>query len=326
MILAGDVGGTNLRLALFEPDAEGRLSRLRLARYETAAYAGLRDAVRDFCDAEGIRSVEAAGFGVAGPVTHGRARLTNSALEIDARRVSEVLGGVRVRVLNDLEATAYGLLTLPPSSFAPLLAGAPDAAGHRAVIAAGTGLGEALLVWDGARHLPVATEGGHVEFAPRTALEQDLLSALWAAGEKHVSYEDVVSGMGLGTIYAFLSARGEHASAEDCDPSAHEDPNYAITNSALAGDCPLCSATLALFCSVYGAEAGNLALKAMARGGVVLAGGIAPRIVDLLRGPEFREAFFDKGRCRALMESIPVSVCLETDAGLLGAAVAATAA
>lgn len=324
MILAGDVGGTNLRLALFEHE-DGKLSKVRAERYATASFAGLEQAVAEFRATSPVSTVEAAGFGIAAPVVSGIARLTNSPLVIDGARISAALGDAPVRVLNDLEATAFGLGFLPPSSFATLLPGANDSAGNRAVIAAGTGLGEALLIWDGSRHIAVSTEGGHVEFGPRNPLEQELLAALWAAGDDHVSYEAVLSGSGLAALYDFLARRGDHERAPGCDPSRAPDPNRSVTEGALAGDCPLCRAAVALFCSIYGAEAGNLALKSMARGGVVLAGGIAPWILPLLRGPEFRGAFLDKGRFRALMETIPVTVCLEGDVGLLGAAHAALA-
>ncbi|MBC7174626.1 MAG: glucokinase, partial [Polyangiaceae bacterium] len=268
MILAGDVGGTNLRLALFERDGQG-LVKVGAARYATASFERLEEAVETFC-ATGEVPVEAAGFGVAAPIQGTSARLTNSPLVIEAEAISATLGGTPVRLLNDLEATALGLAHLPASSFASLLPGAPDASGHRAVIAAGTGLGQSLLIWDGSRHIAVATEGGHVEFAPRTPLEVALLEALWAAGDAHVSYEAILSGSGFQAIYSFLAARGEHPRAPGCEPLAEPDPNRAITDAGVAGACPLCGATLALFCSVYGAEAGNLALKSMARGGVVL--------------------------------------------------------
>lgn len=322
MILAGDVGGTNLRLALYRREA-GALSKVRTERYSTASFGRLADAVAAFRSTAPALPIEAAGIGVAAPVAGGIAKLTNSALIIEAAAVSEVLEGAPVHLLNDLEATALGLDLLPPSSFATLLEAARAPEGNRAVIAAGTGLGEALLIWDGARHVAVATEGGHVEFAPRNPLEQALLSALWAAGDAHVSYEAVLSGDGLGVLYGFLASRGEHPPAPGCEPLRAPDPNRAITDAALGGQCRLCAASLSLFCSIYGAEAGNLALKSMARGGVVLAGGIAPRIVPFLRGHEFRDAFLDKGRFGALMKSIPVDVCLEGDAGLLGAARAA---
>ncbi len=326
MILAGDVGGTNLRLALYARDGAG-LAKVHAERYDTASFRTLEDAVLAFRAAAGDgERIEAAGFGVAAPVSGGVARLTNSPLVIDARRIASALDDVAVAVVNDLEAIAAGLALVPEASFETLLPGAPGASGNRAVIAAGTGLGEALLVRSGNDYVAVATEGGHADFAPRTPLEQRLLSYLWAEGDAHVSYEDVLSGDGIGAIHRFLVVEGASARAPGCDPERAEDPNRAITESALRGRCGLCEASLSLFCSVYGAEAGNLALKCMARGGVVLAGGIAPRILPLLRGPAFREGFLGKGRFRALMETIPVAVCTDGDAGLLGAAVAALAA
>jgi glucokinase len=323
MILAGDIGGTHVRLALYEPEGAS-LRRVGATERPSASLEGLTAGVEAFLAAHARPGIEAACFGVAGPVEGGRAKMTNLPWWVDAAELSTLLAGAKVRVLNDLEATAIGLLHLPPSRLAPLLPGAPPSApANRAVIAAGTGLGEALLVWDGARYLSVATEGGHADFAPRTPLEQDLARALADRGRAHVSVEAVLSGDGISAIHDFLAARGEHAREPRCACASAplgSERNRAITDAAIRGGCALCRAALSLFAGVYGAEAGNLALRSMARAGIYLAGGIAPNILPALRGPEFREAFLSKGRFRSFMEKVPVHVCLDTDVALLGAA------
>jgi glucokinase len=324
MILAGDIGGTNVRLALYAQ--EGATLRMEASlRLVSAELSGLHEAVDQLRNETGEPSIEAACFGVAGRVEEGRAALTNLPWLIDEGELSEALGGVPVRVRNDLEVTAIGLIHLPPAGFRELLPGEPPShPGNRAVIAAGTGLGQAMLVWDGTRYVAVATEGGHAGFAPRTAVERALAQAIAAEGLEHVSVERVLSGDGLSAIYDFLAARGEHRAAPHCDPSTADDRNRAIADAGLDGRCRLCRASLALFCTVYGAEAGNLALRALTRSGIYLAGGIAPQILPALRGPEFRESFLEKGRFRSFMEKVPVHVCIDTEAALLGAAYAAT--
>jgi glucokinase len=264
-------------------------------------------------------TIDVACFGVAGPVVDGRADTTNLPWHLDERELCERIPAGRVRLLNDLEATGYGVLGLDPAALATLQVGRRQQ-GNMAVIAAGTGLGEALLVWDRARYIVVSSEGGHTDFAPRTEIEMELLRFLRKEFGS-VSYERVLSGPGLHNIYRFLretSGLNEpdwlHARLAAGDPSA------VISEVALAAGDPVCIQALDLFVSIYGAEAGNLALKALAVGGVFVAGGIAPKIMTKLAGGTFVHAFRDKGRLGDLVAEIPVRVVLEPRTALLGAA------
>ncbi len=275
--------------------------------------------VRRFLGDGPSSEIAAACFGVAGPVVDGRCVTTNLPWEVDEASLSEAIPAPRVRLLNDLEAAGYGVLSLPPAELAPLQAGRVRK-GNMVLIAAGTGLGEAILVWDGARHRVVASEGGHADFAPRNDLEIELLRFLQKEFG-HVSYERVLSGPGLYNIYRFLRERGDMA--EPCwlrDRLEREDPGAVVSEVGLAGGDPLCATALDLFASIYGSEAGNLALKALAVGGVFVGGGIAPKIRAKLTDGRFTTAFCDKGRYHDLMASIPVRLVLNTRAPLLGAA------
>ncbi len=318
MILAGDVGGTKTALALFTGDA-GDLVPVRAAVLPSGDFPGLEAAVAHFLAEGPPVAVAAAAFGVPGPVIDGRCVTTNLPWEIDARRLTAAIPAPRVTLVNDLEATAHGLLALPPAALATLQPGRPRS-GALALIAAGTGLGEAALAWDGGRHVVVASEGGHADFAPRGEVEDDLLRAL-RKEHGHVSYERVLSGPGLVAIYRFLrAADGGPEPAWLHDALARGDDAAVVADAALAGRDPVCARALDTFVAIYGAEAGNLALKVLAVGGVFLAGGIAPRILPALRGPAFLAAFRDKGRLTDLMASIPVHVVLEPRTALLGAA------
>jgi glucokinase len=318
MILAGDIGGTNTRLAFIQ--AEGaHLEIVAEEIFPSREHAGLEAVLRRFISSHPI-PVERAGFGVAGPVRNGRCEATNLPWVVDARQVARELGLEHVGLINDLEANAYGIAVLRPEDFLTLNAGAPDAEGNQAIIAAGTGLGEAGLYWDGKHHRPFATEGGHSTFAPRNELEMALLKYLLARFE-HVSFERVLSGPGLFNIYGFLRDTGR---AEEpawlADQMRQQDPPAVITQAALNGKSALCVQALELFVSLYGAEAGNLALKVMATGGLYVGGGIAPRIIRQLMDSRFMDAFTDKGRLKPLMEAMPVRVILNDKTALLGAA------
>jgi glucokinase len=318
MILAGDIGGTRTRVALFERE-NGRLVRRAEAHYPSRDHPGLESIVREFRDEHPERPGRAA-FGVAGPVRGGCSETTNLPWLVDARRLAELLGLERVGLINDLEANAWGLEELAPDDFALLSPGAPGAAGNRAIISAGTGLGEAGLFWDGRRHHPFATEGGHADFAPRTDLEDGLRRFLV---EEHgrVSWERVVSGPGLVAIYRFLHATGRGEETEALREAMRDgDPAAAISEAALLGRSALASDALDLFVTLYGAEAGNLALKMMATGGLFVGGGIAPKILDRLRDGRFIAAFHAKGRMRPLVEAMPVRVVLNDRTALIGAA------
>jgi glucokinase len=261
-------------------------------------------------------------FGVAGAVIDGKSRITNLPWQLDEQVLARAIGVPRVKLLNDLEAAAYGMLHLSSAELCVLNPGSgPGRRGHAAVIAAGTGLGEALLYWDGQRHHPMASEGGHADFAPRTDQEIELLRYLRVRSDGHVSFERVLSGPGFYSVYCFLRDSG-HAPEPPwlAEKLQGRDPNPIITQVGLAGEDPLCVATLELFSTLYGAEAGNLALKCVATGGVFVGGGIAPKMLKVLQDGSFLRGFTDKGRFSGLMKSIEVSVALNPAAPLIGAA------
>lgn len=319
MILAGDVGGTKTALALFED--RGPFRPLHEATFPSQSAPSLAILARRFLEAAGGPAVAAACFGVAGVVLEGRVRATNLPWEIGERELAETLAIPRVSLLNDLEAAAYGVLVLEPAALCTLQAGTPRREpASMALIAAGTGLGEALIPWDGRHHHVVASEGGHVDFGPRNELE----AALWAflrAEFGHVSYERVLSGPGFYNLYRFLRQhRRTPEPAWLADRLARGDPSAVVSQVGLAGEDPVCAETLTVFCSIYGAEAGNLMLKTMAVGGVYVGGGIAPKILPKLQAGPFLEAFADKGRLAPLLRATPVHVVLEPRAPLLGAA------
>jgi glucokinase len=318
MILAGDIGGTKCHLALFEEQG-GRLRRVERKRFASRDYAHLDDVVREFLRSTGAQ-VTSAGFGVAGPVVEGRVEVTNLPWVLEASSLAPALGLERVVLLNDLEALGYGLEALEPSDVVVLNQGAPAPGANRALLAAGTGLGEAVLFWDGARYRVSATEGGHSDFAPRDDREIELLRFL---RKKHaaVSWEHILSGSGFRRLHEFLDASVRHASFDDPDA----DPAPEITAAALAGGCPVCVETLDLWVSLYGAEAGNLALKTLARGGVYVGGGIAAKIIAKMKDGAFVESFCRKSKFRILLTGIPIYVVVDEDAPLLGAAVCARA-
>ncbi|MEX2147936.1 MAG: glucokinase [Candidatus Rokuibacteriota bacterium] len=318
MILAGDVGGTKTALALFEREGAG-LTLTREATLASRDFDSLEAAIDHFLDAGPRGDIAALCIGIAGPVVDGRCVATNLAWEVDERMLAYSLRAARARLLNDLEAAAHGVLMLGEEQLRCLQSGVPRR-GNIAVIAAGTGLGEAIIVTDGVRRTVIATEGGHADFAPRGDLEEDLLRFLRREFGR-VSYERVLSGPGLFNIYRFLREAAVLPESTTVAKRLLEgDPSATITQLALAEADPLCVRTLDVFVSVYGAEAGNLALKALAVGGVVITGGIAPRILARLTGATFLEAFRDKGRLTPLMRSLPVHVVIDPRAPLLGAA------
>ncbi len=303
MILAGDIGGTNTRLALFEGDAS---SPVRLEILPTDSAETLLELVAVFL-ADDADEIAAACFGVAGTVDGGRVAGVNLPWRVDARELEQGLD-VRVQIVNDLQANARGIEALEPSDFALLTSNHVDVDGNRAVVSAGTGLGEAGLFWDGARYHAIATEGGHADFAPRSSLEVDLYHYL-AAQFGHVSYERICSGAGLVSIYRFLC--GDERRLVDA---------ASISAEALAEPSSQSSRALDLFVSIYGARAGNVALGFMATGGVYLGGGIPPKILPRLREGGFMHAFRAKGRFVSLLQRVPVRVILNDRAALLGAA------
>jgi glucokinase len=335
-VLAGDVGGTNTRLALFEGRGEKLLVRKDYPSREHGALEEVLARFReDLTAAAGAGSgpafaFTAACFGVAGPVVEGVCRTTNLPWVVDTAALRAALACPRVRVVNDFYAAALGVTRLDAGAFEQV-GGAqrPTAGAPIAVLGAGTGLGEAFLAWvedagdsyGGGRWTVIPSEGGHADFAPRDEEEIALLRFLLRRHD-HVSYERVLSGAGLVTLYEFY--RDEvgvpESPATRAALAAGEDPARVVSRLGLAGTDPVCVRALARFCSVYGAEAGNVALKALAKGGVYLAGGIAARNLEALRGGAFRAAFEDKGRYRALLESIPTRVVTADNLGLRGAA------
>jgi glucokinase len=323
MILAGDVGGTKVHLALYD-FTEGKLTHTRDKQFPAKEYAGLEEIVKEFL---GTDKVSAACFGVPGPVRDGRLRLTNLPWTLDSREISTNLKIDHVFLINDLEANGYGVAELTPEQIYTLSPGDSGQIGNRALIAAGTGLGEGILAWNGRIHVPYPSEGGHTDFGPRNEDEIELLRFLQRKYNGRVSYERVVSGMGLTNIYEFLrDNRGMEESKELADKIAQaNDPNSVITDMALSAKSELCAKALDTMVSIYGAEAGNLALKVLSVGGMYVGGGIAPKILEKLKDGTFLRAFQDKGRLSQLLINMPVRVILDSGAALLGAAAYAEA-
>lgn len=321
MLLAGDVGGTKTILAQYEKTTEG-LERVRERLFPSADYASLDDIVAEFLSDQTV-PLEAACFGVAGPVLDGASRITNLPWVIEERSLVATTGVARVKLLNDLQAMSLGLLRLGPEEWLELNPHAEHATGNRAVIAAGTGLGEAILYWDGLNYHPLATEGGHADFAPSDALEDGLLRHLREEFGGHVSYERILSGSGIACIHAYLRAI-DHAPESAALAEAlrgTDDPAREISWHAQEHGDPLARATLRRFARIYGAEAGNLALKCLARGGVLIGGGIAPKILNaLVEDGQFMEGFCAKGRFADFLRRVPVRVALNPNTALLGAA------
>lgn len=323
VILGGDVGGTKTWLGIFHAkgsDAAAPLSLQRAAKLSSKSATSLEQLVAEFIAHE-PRPVDYACFGLPGPVGGSRVKLVNLPWEVDADALCAKFGFRRTLLINDLVANAYGIGELDPSDFALLHAGIPSAAGNMAVISPGTGLGEAGIFWDGHKHLPFACEGGHSDFAPRSELEVGLLRHLLSR-YGHVSCERVLSGsMGIPNLYAFLRDTGRTPETPAIAEALQTgDPGSIISAAALEASCPLCVETMDLFSSILGAEAGNLALKTMATGGLFIGGGIATKILPLLLRPPLLEALFAKGRFSDFMRKIPLRVILNERAALLGAA------
>lgn len=316
MLLAGDLGGTNIRLMLV--DDSGRC--LVTERYRTADYPRFEAVLDDFFSVHDVTDVDAC-LGVAGPVSGQHARMTNLGWEIDAARLERECGFGRVTILNDLQATAYSVAALAANDLVTLRQGVPAPDGNVAVIAPGTGLGEAFLVHCNGVQLAIGTEGGHTDFAPADALQDELL-CFCRAGNEHVSYETLCSGPGIELIYRFLDSRdnpgssGSTVGQSDCGETAAAIVGAAMADSGGGGHC---RTAVDLFVSILAAEAGNLALKVLATGGIWIAGGIAPRILPLLQAPGFIEAVAAKGRMSSLLQRMPVGVITNPDAPLLGA-------
>jgi glucokinase len=318
-VLSGDIGGTKTRMAIF--DVAGTKLRSVIERnYPSGDYASLNDIIEDFLNAGDTRP-DAACFGIAGPVRDNTVDVTNLPWQISASEIATRFGLSRVALLNDLEANAWGLRALDNKDFRILNAGVDHPAGNAAIIAAGTGLGEAGLYRDGDRWRPFATEGGHTDFSPGSELEIELLRFLMTR-YGHVSWERLVSGPGLVNIHDFLVHYRKQPVADWLRDDMHSnDPAAAISRAGQSGHDAICVEALELFVHLYGVEAGNLALKMMASGGVYLGGGIAPKILEQLENGAFMAAFRAKGRMQDLLEHMPVRVILNDRTALYGPAV-----
>ena len=318
MILAGDIGGTNARLAYFQAQ-NGHLHLVSERVFPSREHREFGEIVSQFLDESGTRP-EVACFGIAGPVRNGRVETSNLPWVIEQSRLAKQIHLPATLLINDLEANAWGIGALSAEDLIPLNSVAGPVAGNQAVISPGTGLGEAGMFWDGKVHQVFACEGGHTDFAPQGELQIELLRFLQARFG-HVSYERILSGPGLVNVYEFLrdTGRGKESS-ELVKKMGSGDPAAAISGAALEGSCSLAVQALDIWISVYGAEASNLALKIMSSGGLFLGGGITPKILKKLKGPLFMDAFLDKGRLKALIQAIPVQVVTNDKAALLGAA------
>ncbi len=323
MILAGDVGGTKCNLALFS-EKNGKLTSVFKQRFASKDFAQFDLIVREFSLQAAPHlakdRVRAAGFGVAGPVINNQVRATNLPWTVEAATLASELKLQDVVLMNDLGATGHSIEHLAPEEYCVLNPGKPEYGGTRALLAAGTGLGQSILVWDGARYRVVPSEGGHSDFAPHTEQQIELLRFM-RRRYPQVSWELILSGRGFRTIHEFLNPDVKHHSFED--PGM--DPAPEITRLGLSKECPVCVETLDLWTAIYGGEAGNLALKVLALGGVYVAGGIAVKIIEKIKDGTFFAAFRDKWKFEGLLSNIPVSVVLDESAPLLGAAYEALA-
>jgi glucokinase len=322
MILAGDIGGTKTVLALFQPDGK-TLVPVREETFPSRQHATFEEILTSFLERSPGTRPEAACFGVAGAVMDGRVTTTNLPWTLDEELLAQSIGCKKATLLNDLEAAAYGTLHLSLDEKHVLNPGTSRRKrGNIAVIAAGTGLGEAILFFDGKKYQPIASEGGHADFAPQSDIEIELHKYLREKFHGHVSYERVLSGPGFFNVYSFFRDT-QHAPEPDwlAERIKNGDPSAIVSEVGLAGQDENCVATLDLFATIYGAEAGNLALKALAVGGVFVAGGIAPKLLPALtKNDAFLKGFFAKGRFTDLMHKLHVSIALNPRAPLIGAA------
>ncbi|MGD9765680.1 MAG: glucokinase [Candidatus Binatia bacterium] len=320
-VLAGDIGGTKTNLAIYALAEHGKLAPVREASFPSREYQRFDDVVAAFLPGAHER-IAAAAFGIAGPVLGGVVQVTNLPWRIESAALGHAMGCPSVRLMNDLEATAFGALSVGADQLVTLNTGQPRL-GNRAVIAAGTGLGEALLFWDGKRYHASATEGGHVDFGARDERERELLRFL-SRQYGRVSWERVLSGPGLHNIFRFLDEEvGRSVPPAVRERMAREDPSAVIGELGVSGGCPVCVEAVELFVSLYGSQAGNFALTAMAVGGVYVGGGIAPKLLPKLQDGRFKASFVAKDPHRAWLEQVPVHVLLDPKTSLLGAAYAA---
>jgi len=319
MYLAGDIGGTKTRLALYSVK-KGAYDPVEEKTYPSQVYPSLEEIVQIFLSDKPF-NLMGASFGIAGPIIGSRARVTNLSWVVEETTLSETIGGAPVNLLNDLHAVASSIPYLNPKDLEVLIPGQPSAQGAKGVIAPGTGLGEGFLVWDGERYQSYPSEGGHASFGPETPLQLELLNYMDPIFG-HVSYERVCSGMGIANLYQFLrdgKGLSEPRWLQE-EITAAKDPTPIIARAALEDKAEICTRTMDLFVSILGSEAGNLALKVLATGGIYLGGGIPRRILPLLKTDAFRLAFTDKGRFAKMLWDVPVFVITHPKAGVFGAA------
>lgn len=305
MILAGDIGGTKTRLAFFEENKKSN----REERFSSSSYPSLISIIEEFLEGE---KIDIAVFGIAGPVKNNICKATNLPWQVDGNKVADHFSIPSVHLINDLLANAYGIRALKEEEFYCLQKGNSDQIGNQGLVSAGTGLGEAGFIWDGKDHIPFACEGGHCDFAPKTEEEIELLRSLQKKYE-HVSYERLVSGQGIENIYSFFIEEKKMTKL-----SGQVTPKE-ITASAKNGENEAATKTLELFLSIYGAEAGNVALKFLTFGGIFLGGGILPKLIDFIHPKIFLKSFSEKGRFQDVLQSIPIKVVLNEKTALLGA-------
>jgi glucokinase len=319
MILAGDVGGTKTILAVFESSADG-LNCIKKQQFSSADYQTFTELLDVFLTDVDCAGIKAGCIGVAGIVVNGLCETTNLPWVLSSKAIGERINSQNVWLLNDLEASAWGLLDLPEQFFVELNPDAQPRQGNVAVVAAGTGLGEAIIAWDGTKHQVLASEGGHANFAPGNEQEIALLRHLLEKYPEHVSCERLISGEGLVNIYKFL----KHINFAPTTPATEQqllvrDHAAVIGEAGVAGNDALCVEALKLFCRLYGSEAGNMALKFLPYGGVYLAGGIGAKILPVLQQGDFMRGFLAKGRCRAILQDISIKVCTNPEVALMGA-------
>ena len=319
MILAGDVGGTKTLLAIYEAD-NGAYRCVKKQRYASADYPSFTELLASFLSDVEKLQVTAACIGVAGPIVNGDCITTNLPWVLARQAIGGQLGTQQVWLLNDLEATAWGVLDLPEQQFVELNPDAQKQPGNSAVVAAGTGLGEAIIAWDGTAHHVIATEGGHADFAPNNEQEIALLQFMMKKYPEHVSVERLISGEGLVNIYQFLKTLNYAKALPQTEQQmATRDPAAVIGEFGSEGADILCVDALTLFCRLYGAESGNLALKCLPYAGIYLAGGIGAKILAFLKQGEFMQGFLAKGRYRPILQTLSVKVCTNSEVALLGA-------
>jgi glucokinase len=318
MILAGDIGGTKTVLALLARSPDGLIISIKEQSYPSDGFLNFDDILDDFLPLG--TALSSACFGIAGPVVDQYCQMTNLSWSLDAAKLKIKLGTDRVKLLNDLEAMAIGMLYLPEHDLVELNPNATAQSGNIAVIAAGTGLGEAILYWDGEKYHPIATEGGHCDFAPQNVQQDKLLAYLRTLFPDHVSCERVISGIGFSHLYDFLSSDGFAPPCPDVpDSNSGIDRNAVISHLGVTGKDPLCAEVVRLFAELYGAEAGNLALKSLAIGGVYIGGGIGPKILPAIKSGTFLQAFSAKGRYLPMLNKVSIKISLNERTPLIGA-------